>query len=404
MKAAPSGSHRTVERASKSRWVTVWIVLAALVASSVGAWSYFRDGSGVILSFSLLFGAAGALAAVTHGRVQILFANVAGVALVLGVLEVYFSRQAPERPSYLSLARAGQHSPEHGYFQSHPVLGYAPKRRANVQSALVKGGRVVYEARYTIDEHGFRAGSPARRQAARAVLFFGCSYTFGEGVNDEETLPSRFEEFDRARRRAINFGFHGYGPHHMLAMLEHGLEAPAVPPSRPEYAVYFALPDHAGRAAGRSSWDNGPRYELSPDGTLGWLSPQDRQGSRSVTETLMKSALMAHILERLVFRRDSASLEDWDRLVAIVIRSARLFEERYGGKFVALLGEDPIHGDWWAPNVADTLRRSGILVLKVAEIAASSRERSQFLLDSDPHPSAQGHEQLARALAEQLPE
>ena len=65
----------------------------------------------------------------------------------------------------------------------------------------------------SVDKRGLRVEPPlAPSHGDRCVLFFGCSYTFGEGVNDTETLPYRTGVLAEGLLRMINFGLHSYGP------------------------------------------------------------------------------------------------------------------------------------------------------------------------------------------------
>ena len=91
-------------------------------------------------------------------------------------------------------------------------------------------------------------------------MFFGDSYTFGIGVNDDETLPNVFSIL--SGMRVLNFGVRGYGPHHMLRLLERDVPK-KITSSFPRLIVYTAIEDHIARAAGRAAWDqNGPLYEI----------------------------------------------------------------------------------------------------------------------------------------------
>src|SRR5690606_28602961 len=76
-----------------------------------------------------------------------------------------------------------------GYFRSDPLLGYGPTPLVTVQARLVQGNHVVYDVLYRINGSGIRKHPHEPRSSKRAVLFFGGSYTFGEGVNDDQTLP-----------------------------------------------------------------------------------------------------------------------------------------------------------------------------------------------------------------------
>ena len=55
------------------------------------------------------------------------------------------------------------------------------------------------------------------------ILFLGCSQTFGEGLNDNETLPHYFGNETNNHFQIKNFGFHGYGPHNIHSLIKYNI-------------------------------------------------------------------------------------------------------------------------------------------------------------------------------------
>jgi hypothetical protein len=122
---------------------------------------------------------------------------------------------------------------------------------------------------YNIDRDGLRISAPKGQiNGERSILFFGCSFTFGEAVEDEETLPYQLGRLLTYPYSVYNFGFEGYGPNHMLAALEAGL-ATNIVASPPEFVFYQAIPDHVKRIVGGHPWIKyGPIYHLSASGSV----------------------------------------------------------------------------------------------------------------------------------------
>lgn len=183
--------------------------------------------------------------------------NVGSLLAVLGILEVH-QWAKHETPT--------QHRPErftHAYVGEDEVLGYATRPDRSGTDELWLGDERIYRVEYTIDADGVRvAPPPGEVPPEAAVLCFGGSFMFGEGLANEETVRWRAQEELGGRYRFYNFGLHGYGPHQMLALLESGRVAAAAD-ERPEFAIYWAIQDHARRAAGKTSWDHrGPLYEV----------------------------------------------------------------------------------------------------------------------------------------------
>lgn len=143
------------------------------------------------------------------------------------------------------------------------ILGYKPVAKASKICALnMKGKRILYSAVYTTLPTGWRV-TPQNSGATEAVVFMGCSFTFGEGVNDRDTFPYMVGEKLGSRYQVFNFGFHGYGSHQMLAMVEKGFLDDIAKKYSKIHLFYLTILEHELRSAGKSSWDqDGPYYEL----------------------------------------------------------------------------------------------------------------------------------------------
>jgi len=140
--------------------------------------------------------------------------NLAALAFVIAALELSFSFDPVVRSEGSRLA---------GYSTPHEVLGYGAPKSYETTYRRYSDDTLVYDVTYSTDEHGLRVppriGDP---NEAHCVLFFGGSFTFGEGLENEEAMPYRVGLLGQGRLRVYNFAYHGYGPHQMLAALELG--------------------------------------------------------------------------------------------------------------------------------------------------------------------------------------
>lgn len=147
------------------------------------------------------------------------------------------------------------------------ILGYRPRKNTVVDSRKYFKDELVYDVTYSIDANGLRIAPPVTPGSGeRCILFFGGSFTFGEGVEDDTTTAYRVGQRLEGRYRIFNFGFHGYGPHQMLSALESGL-AKSISSCNARYVIYLVLVEHVQRPAGLALWDlEGPRYLLAANG------------------------------------------------------------------------------------------------------------------------------------------
>jgi len=92
-------------------------------------------------------------------------------------------------------------------------------RKTKSEKSLTYPGALVYEAIYNFDENGLRCTPLNNSLNKKSALFFGDSQTFGEGLNDNQTLPFLFQKYS-SDFNSFNFGFPGSGPTNMLAWLK----------------------------------------------------------------------------------------------------------------------------------------------------------------------------------------
>ena len=148
-------------------------------------------------------------------------------------------------------------------------LGYALNPGARVSATRKWYDSTLFRVTYTITDAGVRRTRGNAR--GDTWLFIGCSFTFGEGVEDHETLPARFSEQLGWEANVVNLAVSGWGAHHMLRMLETGRLGGAGPPVK--HVIYQAIPNHVVRAAGKARWDlDGPSYRIYGD-SIRFASP-----------------------------------------------------------------------------------------------------------------------------------
>ena len=321
-------------------------------------------------------------------NVKAFWFNVAVIVAAVGCCEAFYAlsdsfSQPKDRVDY-----------EPGYHINHSSLGYAPKRLNRSRAVRHHGDELVYDVHYTIDGQGLRVGPPAEPSSA-PLLFFGGSYTYGEGLDDHETMPYRVGLSTHGRYRIYNFSFHGYGPHQMLAAISDGLVAEIVE-GAPGHAIYQALlPPHARRLAGKARFGRaGPRYVLAENGSVerrGRLRDAPRKPS------LVERQLSKSHLYTALHPDDGVGPKDFDLFIATV-RTAR-------NELVRLYPEIEFHVIVWGPIGADDLsevtaamERDGIIVHSMRAIAPDYQQRPDlyWLHKHDSHPSRFANELVAK--------
>lgn len=306
--------------------------------------------------------------------------------------------------------------PDGHFFVPDDVLGWAPAK--GIRAHAIKAGPagllhgpegLLFDRTYTIDSDGLRVAAPFRKDdLAGTVLFFGCSFAFGEGLRDNETLPYQVGAQSDGRYRTYNFAFEAYGPNQMLAAIEHGIVRRVVS-TTPQDAFYIAIPGHVWRVAGRVAWGgHAPRYVLDADGTVhraGYFGDRKplaaRLGLRRGLRQLNKSA-MWRILPML---NSSVTEDDFHLYFAVVHRSQELLTAQYPGiRFHVILWPTVPQERVACAKLRDGFRHMGISVGLVSDILPDfdTNQRKYILSSLDHHPNALANRLVAKYLVTKI--
>jgi hypothetical protein len=280
----------------------------------------------------------------------------------------------------------------------HGEPDYGMRPDCEEEFRVERGGTLTARSRVSTDTAARRrtVGQPA--DAETQVLFFGCSYTWGWGLDDSDTLPSAFQSL-RKDAIAWNLAMEGFGPHDALRQMENADRALAgIDSSRPTLALWVMIPGHVERVMGDANYvyqygRNHPRYALAQDGALTY-----RGAFRE--SPLRYFAALAHGRSRLLtalapdIRFDGE--ETRERTVIAVLRE---LERRLAtwagprGSFAVVLfprlGRDH--------TITKALADSGFRVFDYSRLPFT------LLHPFDPHPNAATVRTVAEGLAHDVP-
>ena len=344
-------------------------------------------------------------------RFKIFCFNLAFIALVCGILEcsAWFTLTKAADPSHQQdrgrIRHEGDYTDTKHYYARDDILGYAPLKNHAVGSRKYQGENVIYDVTYSIAPNGLRiAPTVAKGDNPDCVLFFGGSFTFGEGVNDRETLPYIVGML--AGAEVYNFGFHGYGPHQMLSALEHGLVEDLIQ-CRPTVAIYQAVQDHVPRVAGTVPWGpHSPRYVLTNDGVKyaghfddGLLSPQRIRRRQEIM--LKKSFFYRKYFQH---RRKLTTDKDIQLYLEVVDASRKRAEALYPGLDFHVILWDKYHQDGNFKKIETGLEERGLKLHLISRILPDYHENISHyeIAPADPHPNARTHELIAKYIVEHI--
>ena len=289
------------------------------------------------------------------------------------------------------------------YYQPDALLGYGPKRGIHTRAWKKLDGKTLYDTEYAIDEKGRRVTPVADRERRdRFLLVFGCSFAFGEGVRDDETLPA-FVARRAPRFVPYNYAFHGYGPHQLLAKLEAGTLRDEVDEAE-GVLVYVLIGAHVSRAIGSmivtTSWaHDAPYYALDASGN------PVRRGTFTTGRpwTSIGYALLggSRVLGFLHLDVPPVVTEDHLALTArLLARSSALFHESFGPQRFVVVAYPEQWPSAISGRLGSALAREGIEYLDYSSLFGS--DRAEYFFPEDRHPKARAHAAVAEQLVADL--
>lgn len=237
-------------RTLRLRWALAFVLFVTTLLLGVLAWSDRSFPSFLISVASLIMSMMAAFDRKPNVAIVVVSILISGAVadwmvrtLLLKPIEslTYWERAPELIPGYTT-----QRSDELGYLPN-PGVHTARKR-------VIETDEIVYEATYSIGPDGFRI-NPVSTDLPIKVKAFGGSFMYGDGVDDDQTLP-----YFLARDMGIgvkNYAVHGFGMHQALILLEQ------LPPAHGGLNLVLTSPWHAFRSSCKCSWCGGtPRFTL----------------------------------------------------------------------------------------------------------------------------------------------
>ena len=132
------------------------------------------------------------------------------------------------------------------------LLGYRPDSNVYCVGKKIFADTLIYKMAYNLDSSGHRVTPDSVLTTNKKfAAFWGCSFTFGDGLNDNETIPFVFAKNTKTFK-GYNFGYSGYGPNQALIKLQHD-SLNKIVTQKEGIGFYIFIHDHINRTIGSMS-------------------------------------------------------------------------------------------------------------------------------------------------------
>lgn len=152
-----------------------------------------------------------------------------------------------------------------------PPFGSAPDKKSYRHIKKDSSDEIIFDITYRFDQFNRRITPQPNTEKKKVALFFGGSNMFGEGVEENLTIPSYFAKLN-PNYQVYNYAYRGYGPQQMLVKLRNNFESKEIL-SLSGDAFYLFYGFHVKRVVGTAQvirWSQGkhPYFTLGESGKL----------------------------------------------------------------------------------------------------------------------------------------
>lgn len=292
------------------------------------------------------------------------------------------------------------------YVQDNDLLGNAPY--PNISCSVIKANNssLVFKAKYSIDSFRRRKTPVANLDTRKKyALFFGGSFTFGEGVNDNETLPYYFAKY-AMDYKPYNYAFPGYGTQHLLAKLESNKIRDEIKESN-GLLIYIFNDWHVLRVIGNAKLvathgERYPYYTYDASGNL--IRKKDFNQGRFILTKIYKLLAMSGFVNYFNIDFPLVITDKHIKLTADVIIEARNnFRTKFNSdNFYVVIYPGAKR---FSKKMISYLKEANVKYLDLSDLLdkpllEEKLNRDLFYIKGDGHPTAKLHELVGKKLAE----
>lgn len=370
-------------------------VLLGVVSSIKTVFDSFVSATGFIVFLFMM----GIMMVVRNTLIKSIAFNIGFVFLAICALETYFYLRQKNDSFSISLNAVKVNTPT-TFWSTNKYLGVIPAPNSTSRMVSTYNDETLFDVNYTIDEHSHRISPPYKGgQEGKSLVFFGCSVTFGYGLEDEDTFPYKVGQKSKNLYKIYNFAFGGYGTHHMLSQIEHGFVKDIVKVN-PGYAIYTVIPDHLRRIAGDTKWGaSDPHYEIEDQRVVykGLFSDDKSVISNAIKK--VKDSHISHTLFEEALENNRIAL-----FTAMVVDSRDKMKATFPKcKFVVFFSENTQRK--LCDKMIESLEKNGVEVHRMSKMIPhffDKTEKYQIHPPVELHPNAIANEYVANYVINHL--
>ena len=281
----------------------------------------------------------------------------------------------------------------------YPPISYIDNYKSNYSTQSY-----IFQKRNKNNFNYFRNNIYNKNYNNKSIIFFGCSYTFGAQLSDEQTLSNKLAK--KLNINVYNFGICASGIQHMLSLLQNNNFYNLIK-EEPKYAIYTIIPDHFGRLQKYIF----PSPMMANGINLQYELKNSKLKKRYIPLNLFsKSFLVKSIYYQIDTKRNDfePNIKEQNNLLAYYIftESFQILKKKYPNiKFIILRyeTEEDLAEEYENEKIWENLKKQGIIIINSSDlIGRKFKYASEDTCEDQYHPSEKAWDLLVPKLIEQI--
>lgn len=281
----------------------------------------------------------------------------------------------------------------------YPPISYIDNYKSNYSTQSY-----IFQKKNKNNFNYFRNNIYNKNYNNKAIIFFGCSYTFGAQLSDEQTLSNKLAK--KLNINVYNFGICASGIQHMLSLLQNNIFYNLIK-EEPQYAIYTIIPDHFGRLQKYIF----PSPMMANGINLQYELKNSKLKKRYIPLNLFsKSFLVKSIYYQIDTKRNDfePNIKEQNNLLAYYIftESFQILKKKYPNiKFIILRyeTENDYAEEYENNKIWENLQKQGIIIINSSDlIGRKFKYASEDTCEDQYHPSEKAWDLLVPKLIEQI--
>jgi hypothetical protein len=259
-------------------------------------------------------------------------------------------------------------------------------------------GRLSFDSTYSIDQYGRRMHVEKRQRFCKKfIATFGCSFTFGYGLNEDETISYYLNTISESPFCVYNYGTSGTGTNYVAAIIKNTDFAVQIPEKKGTF-IYVFMDEHIRRSVGLHPGTyyqrKTPYFEKNEKGEL--VSKGSINQMRPVFLGVLRyfeKFFGDNILKDRVF--PSRSAKDIQYVCDLLIDIEKKIKLSYAGSSFVVYMHSYFPTD---PEILSCLKENKIEYIEGLQIA----DRNEYTIPYHGHPNAKWNKIIAEEIFKYL--